>query len=326
MPKVSVIIPAYNSMNYLPETMASLFAQTFDDFEAIIVNDGSDDDIETWVAQNLKDRRVKLVSQDNQGAPVARNTGIANAKGEYIAFLDADDLWEATKLEKQVQILDQNPEVGLVYTWVTYINEQGTSSGRIVKNQVEGDVWVRIVQRNIIDCGSVPLVRHQCLETLGAFDPSLSSGQDWDLWIRIASDYQFAAIKEPLVYYRQHQNNKSKNYHKKIQNFQRIIEKAFQHAPYELLYLRNRSYGYINLCIAWKSLQSSDQDYKQASYFRRQALLHYPQLFFNIEYIRLSIAIMLMSCFGPGGYRKFLSLFYTMRRRANLILLNFTPN
>lgn len=318
MPKVSIIIPAYNSMTYLPETMASLFAQTFNDFEAIIVNDGSDDDIEIWVAQNLKDRRVKLVSQDNQGAPRARNTGIAYAQGEYIAFLDADDLWETTKLEKQVQILDQNPEVGLVYTWVTYINEQGKSSGRIVKNQVEGDVWPRVVQKNIIECGSVPLVRRQCFETVGVFDPFLSSGQDWDLWIRIASRYQFAAIKEPLVYYRQHQNNKSKNYHKTIQDFRCIIEKAFQNAPYELLYLRNRSYGYINLCIAWKSLQSSDCDYEQASYFRHQALLHYPQLLFDREYIRLSIALALMRWFGPDGYQKFLSLFYTVRRSANI--------
>lgn len=102
MPKVSVVIPAYNAMSYLPETVASVLNQTFEDYEVIVVNDGSKDDIKIWIAQ-LADTRIKLISQENQGLSGARNTGIAHAQGEYVAFLDADDLWAPTKLEKQVQ-------------------------------------------------------------------------------------------------------------------------------------------------------------------------------------------------------------------------------
>nr|WP_256498773.1 glycosyltransferase family A protein [Chroococcidiopsis sp. CCNUC1] len=119
MPKVSVIIPAYNAMKYLPATLGSLLSQTFDDFEAIVVNDGSFDETEKWVSQ-IEDPRVKLICQQNKGLAGARNTGINQATGEYIAFLDADDLWEPSKLEKQVAVLEENPEVGLVYTWGSF--------------------------------------------------------------------------------------------------------------------------------------------------------------------------------------------------------------
>ncbi len=129
-PKVSVVIPAYNAMTYLPETITSVLQQTYTDFEVVVVNDGSTDKIEEWIVQ-ISDPRIKLVSQANLGLAGARNTGIRESQGKYLAFLDADDLWEPTKLEKQVKILEKNPEVGLVYTWVTYIDETGQSTGRV---------------------------------------------------------------------------------------------------------------------------------------------------------------------------------------------------
>ena len=104
MPKVSVIIPTYNAMTYLPETVESVLRQTYSNFELLIIDDGSSDQTVQWVSQ-LVDSRVRLISQENQGASVARNTGIAHAQGEYVAFLDADDLWEPTKLEQQVRCL-----------------------------------------------------------------------------------------------------------------------------------------------------------------------------------------------------------------------------
>ncbi|MEH1816780.1 MAG: glycosyltransferase family A protein [Nostoc sp.] len=315
MPKVSVLIPAYNAMNYLPETLENVLSQTFSDFEVIVVNDGSSDEIEQWISQ-IKDPRVKLISQKNQGLAGARNTGITNAQGEYIAFLDADDLWEPTKLEKQLRVLEENPEVALVYTWVAFIDETGKPTGRIFKNQAEGDVWKKLTEHNIVESGSVGMVRRSCFETVGLFDCNLGSYlEDWDMWLRMASRYPFKVVKEPLVYYRQSSSSASRNWEAMARSFEIVIEKAFSAAPSELQYLKNRSYGSANLCLAWKALQSRAQDWESAASFRAKALAYYPWLCFSQEFVRLSIAITLLRQFGPDGYQRFLSYVYTLRQR-----------
>lgn len=316
MPKVSVVIPAYNAMNYLPETLENALSQTYDDFEVIVVNDGSSDETEQWVSQ-IKDSRVKLISQKNQGLAGARNTGIAHAKGEYIAFLDADDLWEPTKLEKQLRVLEENPEVGLVYTWVAYIDDKGESTGRVFKHQIEGDVWQKLTEHNIVESGSVAMVRRDCFENCGVFDRNLGSYvEDWDMWLRLATRYHFKVVQEPLVYYRQVATSASRNWEAMEQSFQLVIEKAFKSAPQELQYLKQQSYGFTKLCLAWKALQSIQKDYKKAIDFRKQALAYYPQLRFSKEYFRLSLAIAIMRWFGADGYKRFLALAYDLRRRT----------
>lgn len=314
MPKVSVIIPAYNVMKYLPETLETVFRQTFRDFEVVIVDDGSSDGIQDW-ANQVTDPRLKLICQQNRGATGARNTGIAHAQGDYIAFLDADDLWEPTKLAKQVTILDENAEVGLVYTWVALTDEQGKFTGRIFKSIAEGDVWCQLTERNLVECGSVAMIRRSCFETVGVFDCNLRSFvEDWDMWLRIASRYPFKLLKEPLVYYRQISTSGSRNWQAMEKSFQMVIEKAFDTAPSNLLYLKKRSYGNANLCLGWKSLQSVSKDYQQANHFLQQALAHYPQIRFSKEYLRLSLAIALMRWFGANGYQNFLSRIYALRR------------
>jgi len=320
MPKVSVIIPAYKAITYLPETMEDVLSQTFDNFEVIVVNDGSTDETEQWVSQ-IADSRVKLISQENRGLAGARNTGINHARGKFIAFLDADDLWEPTKLEKQVRILEENSEVGLVYTWVAYIDEQGKSTGRVFKNQAEGDVWKELIEHNIVECGSVAMVRRYCFETCGVFDRNLGSFvEDWDMWLRIASRYAFKVIKEPLVYYRQLPMSASRNWEAMEKSFHLVIEKAFASAPPELLYLKKQSYGAADICLAWKALQSHNKDYKKAAYFRNSAVARYPWLRFSKEYTRLNIAIALMRWLGADGYRKFLLLFHALRRRIFTVI------
>ncbi|MCX7595968.1 MAG: glycosyltransferase [Fischerella sp.] len=311
MPKVSVVIPAYNSMKYLPETLESVLQQSFTDFEVLIINDGSSDRIVQW-ASGLTDSRVKLISQKNQGVSVARNTGIAHAQGEYIAFLDADDFWHATKLEKQVRCLDDNQAVGLVHTWMAFVDSNGKSIGRVITSHAEGDVWKQLLESNQIACSSV-MVRRCCLETVGGFEPNLNFAEDWDLWIRISCHYPFAVIKEPLYYYRQVSNSLSKNLQVLEESCRFVIEKAFQSVPKELLFLKNHSYGYANLCLAWKALQSSDRDYKRAIYFCQRAIFYYPRLRYSREYIRLSLAIQVLQLFGSNGYSRLLKLAYSLR-------------
>lgn len=319
MPKVSVIIPAYNAMTYLPETLSSVLEQTFSNFEVLIVNDGSSDHIEEWASKLTP--RVQLIAQANQGPSAARNTGIAMAKGEYIAFVDADDLWEPTKLEKQVRCLDDNPTVGLVYNWTSIVDEQGKATGRVITSDAQGDVLRQILERNIIYCPSV-MVRRCCFDMVGLFEPDLRFNEDWEMWIRIASHYHFAVTKEPLVHYRQHPKNSSKNWKLMEEGYRLVIEKAFESVPSELEYLKNHSYGHANLSLAWKTLQSREKDYKLAIHFRDRAISYYPQLRFSKEYIRLSLAIALMRHFGAEGYSKVLKLAYTLRRHT-ISRLNF---
>lgn len=316
MPQVTVIIPAYNSMPCLIETIDSVLQQTFTDFEVIVINDGSSDDTATWVKQ-ISDRRVKLISQANQGASGARNTGIAHASGEYLAFLDADDLWHPTKLEKQVRCLEQDPAVGLVNTWTAFIDAAGKPTGRILTSHAEGEVWQHIAERNQIGCGSAPMVRHACFETVGVFDRNLTPVEDWDMWIRIATRYPFAVLKEPLTYYRQLPTSSSKNAKKMEQSFHLAIEKTFQSASPEQLYLKSCSYHHAYLCLAWKCLQAEDKDYRQARHYYAAAVASNPRLRYSVECVRLKLALTLIGWLGIDGYHKVLNIVYALRRHIS---------
>ncbi|MDM9381601.1 glycosyltransferase [Chlorogloeopsis sp. ULAP01] len=312
MPKVTVVIPAYNAMAFLPETLESVLRQTFTDFEILIVNDGSTDNILEW-ASELKDPRVKLITQPNQRVSAARNTGITNAQGKYIAFLDADDLWEPAKLEKQIRCLDEQPTVGLVYTWTLLVDKENNPTGRIFASHLEGKVWNKLLENDPISSGSSPLVRRSCFDTVGLFDRNLAYAPDLDMWVRIAYRYPIAVVKEPLVRYRQLPNSFSRNRQGMIKELRQVVEKAFASVPLEQLYLRNQCYASIFFGLAW--LAVDEGDYKKAIHLRQQAFLHYSQVFFSEKYLRLSLAIAMIRWFGANGYDGVRSLTHILRRR-----------
>ncbi|MBF2064474.1 MAG: glycosyltransferase family 2 protein [Calothrix sp. C42_A2020_038] len=301
MPKVSVIIPAYNAMRYLPQTLDSVLQQTFTDFEVIIVNDGSSDTILEW-APELRDSRVRLITQINQGVSAARNQGVANSTGEYIAFLDADDLWERTYLEKQVDYLDKHSNMGVVYTWTKLIDEFGNPIKRIFASHAEGMIWQELLGNDVISTGSSAMVRRHILEGVGGFDTQLAHAEDLELWLRIAQKYQFGVIKETLVSYRQHPYNVTKNRDKMMQGLSTVYEKAFATAPLDALYLRNQAYASLFLGFAWLAID--DEDIQTAIKYRKQAFLHYAQVCFDERYLRLSLAILMLRLFGHRGYDK----------------------
>ncbi|AFY92664.1 glycosyltransferase family 2 protein [Chamaesiphon minutus] len=311
MSKVSVVIPAYNALTYLPKTLDSVLQQTYTNFEVLIVNDGSTDEIAAWFT-TVKDDRVRLISQANQGLPGARNTGITAAKGAYIAFLDADDLWAPTKLEKQVQCLDAKPEVGLVYAWTLLIDRHGNSTRTVTAAQVEGNVWEKLLLGDVVGSGSAAMVRRSCFDRVGLFDPELTSIEDCDMWVRIAADYPFAVIKEVLVYYRQHPTSMSRDYDKMAQNSRLKIEKKFDRVPFELLYLRPRAYGHAFLWLAWK-IMSDGGAVDRANYYARQAVLHYPQLSYSAKFLRLKVVLILIRWFGADSYLRLKKLSYQLR-------------
>lgn len=313
MVKVSVIIPAYNAMQFLPNTIESVLQQTFGDYEVVIVDDGSMDEIAKWVPQ-IQDSRVKFFSQVNQGPAAARNLGLTKAQGEYIAFLDADDVWEPTKLEKQVQVLDQYPDVGLVYSWVGSIDSQGNVCHKVLNYSFEGDVWEKLIEHNIIECGSTPMLRHSCFETVGMFDPNVKYAQDWDMWLRTALKYPFKVIPQTLVYYRNHPSNRSKNWTIMEPSYHIIFEKIFALATPAQQRFKNFAYALAYLTIAWKMLQSPTKNYQQIASYRKRAVAYYPQLRYSLPYLRFNLAVFLVRWLGFDRYDKIRNLSHLLRR------------
>jgi glycosyltransferase involved in cell wall biosynthesis len=206
MASVSVIIPTYNRAAMLGDALESVLAQTYQDFEVIVVDDGSTDHTSRVV--DRYHRRVRYIRQENQGHAAAKNTGIATAGGRYIAFLDDDDVWLPRKLALQVDLLESNPDVGLVYA-AGYRVEGGERTLICTEAppfEPEGVVR-RLLKGNFLAICSV-LVRAQALNDAGAFDPAHGPCDDWDMWLRVASrGHRFGHVSQPVWEYRFHATN-----------------------------------------------------------------------------------------------------------------------
>ncbi len=210
-PKVSVFIPTYNYGHFLGEAMQSVLDQTFQDWELIIVDDGSTDNTAEVVA-SFKDPRIRYVYQQNRGNPAARNTALKLARGEYIACLDADDVWFPEKLEKQVAQLDGlPPTVGLVYSDLYLFNdEDGTIIRRFLQGRCppRGRVLTQLLpEESAFIHDTVALIRREVFDRVGFYDEGLLRYQDWEMWVRIANAYDVEALDEPLGRSRRHSNN-----------------------------------------------------------------------------------------------------------------------
>ena len=242
MPTISVVIPAYNAERTILNTVASVQQQTFSDFEIIVINDGSTHRT-LELLLSIEDERLLVFSYENGGLPVARNRGISKATGEFIAFLDADDLWTSDKLELQLTALQQHPEAGVAYSWTYYIDEQGKSLYPGIRLFYEGNVHAELLLRNFLLNGSNPLIRRQAIEAVGEFDPTLKSGEDWDFYLRLAANWSFVVVPKHQILYRQSSNSMSAKVKIMKEANLIVIERAFKAAPPELQYLRNKSFS-----------------------------------------------------------------------------------
>lgn len=207
---VSVIIPAYNAEPFIEATLASVLSQTYTNIEVLVVDDGSRDRTAELVqAVAEQDRRVSLLRSSNKGVAAARNLAIDNSSGEYIAPLDADDIWYPQNLHKQVDCFSRaGPDVGLVYAWSTCIDENGQLTGSYIASDVEGEACLSMVHSNFIGNASAPLIRRSCFDHVGGYDSryreyDAHGGEDHDLYMRIAEHYRFGVVREFLIGYRQ---------------------------------------------------------------------------------------------------------------------------
>lgn len=261
MPKVSVIIPSFNSGPFLEEAIESVATQTFSDLEIIVVDDGSTDDTRERVARSP--HKVTYLSQENRGLPAARNRGIEVSNGKYIALLDADDLWLPRKLEKQVTILDDRPDVGLVTTWVQFIASAGALLPEIRCTAAEEDALAQVLRASWV-VPSAAVITRECLDRCGLFDERFRSSQDYDLWIRIAlSGYHFAVVEEALTRYRLHGQNKSLiDFDHEADGVFSVLDKTFRNnaLPAAARQSRDAVYAHHRLYFAWENLRIGHTD------------------------------------------------------------------
>jgi len=224
---VSVIIPTYNYGKYLRESVGSALGQTCPPDEVIVVDDGSTDGTPEVMRTLLADARLRYIrNEKNQGVAHARNLGIRISRGDVIGFLDADDIWRRDKLQLQLPLF-QNPRVGVVYSLSEFFDQTGVVPHRHVR-VYRGQILHALMTHNIV-CASSAMVRRECFERVGLFDPSLPPAEDFDLWLRVAVEgYEFDYVNEPLVKRRVGHPSLSCNRERHFQSAARIFTKFFR--------------------------------------------------------------------------------------------------
>ncbi len=205
MPRVSAIIPTYNAPEFLMQAVESVLAQSYRDYELIVVDDGSGP--ETRAALEPCMDRIRYIRQENAGPSAARNSGIRESAGELIAFLDHDDLWLPGKLVAQVEFMDAHPEYKLSYHIVEYFGGDGKLDFPR-REGPQGDVLAALFRRIFLITLAV-MCRRECFEKAGYFDEKLRFAQDYELWLRMALHYHFGYLDKVLGRYRFHEGNLS---------------------------------------------------------------------------------------------------------------------
>ncbi|QKJ30434.1 glycosyltransferase [Mucilaginibacter mali] len=253
-PLISVIMPAFNAEKHMAESVETVINQTYQNWELIIVNDGSTDSTGAIAQQYaLADKRIKLINQQNKKLSAARNTGIKASTGDWIAFLDADDLWVTDKLEKQIDIINTNPDIGLVFSDGYIFNDgdmntdfpYGAVSGRFTGVQM----YKRLYQGNYVPILSV-LVKKTHLDKAGWQDEQFVACQDWDYWLRLAgNDVIFYGMPDRLFYYRRHGNNMSNDSNLMDLEKSVVFVKNFNRELFDAPALKNlKSFLNITIC------------------------------------------------------------------------------
>lgn len=261
---VSVIIPNYNYANYLREAIDSVLAQTYQNIEIIVVDDGSKDDSKKILESYGE--KITAIFQANQGVSAARNNGILASKGEFVAFLDADDVWFKRKIELQIEKFSTNKTLGLVHVGVEDIDAQGKVIGTHL-NGLAGEVSHELLRFNkavILGGGSGIMIPRKILDEIGNFDLRLSTSADWDVFYQVSSRYQVGFIDEVLLKYRVHGANMHGNVERMEREMMLGFEKAFAGKP-SVSY--RECYGNLYKVLAGSYLHT-----KKYKHFMRQTI------------------------------------------------------
>jgi glycosyltransferase involved in cell wall biosynthesis len=201
-PLVSVVLPVHDGERFLAEAVDSILGQTLGDLELVVVDDGSTDATRSILAR-YDDPRLRVVAQPHRGLVAALGAGIAETGAAYLARMDADDVSEPSRLERQLELLERRPRVGMAATWVAVVDEQGRELGRRVLPPAHDDLARRLLLRNPFQHGSV-LIRRAAFDAAGGYRDDYGANEDYDLWRRLARSWELACVPEVLYRYRVH--------------------------------------------------------------------------------------------------------------------------
>lgn len=326
-PKISVIIPVFNGEKTIENTIKSVLSQTVTDFELIIINDGSTDGT-LEIIQNLTDARLKVFSYPHANQATSRNRGLEKATSEYIAFLDADDLWTPDKLESQMDALERCPNAALAYSWTNCIDESDQFLHSGTRANFSGNVYQNLLLADFISNGSNALVRKRALDEVGNFNVLLPSAEDWDLWLRLASRYPFVVVPKPQVLYRQSCRSSSSNLVKQESAMLKVIEKAFNDAPDAFKPLQSISLGNTYKYLMFKSLQAQPSPTMALTtiQFLKTAIHHDPSLLKRKVLIKIGLKIAMMMLLPSSMCEKLLMNLQGMLNTDTLLgYIQLTP-
>jgi glycosyltransferase involved in cell wall biosynthesis len=276
MSRVSVIIPTYNQGNYLRQAIQSVLAQSYADFEVIVVDDGSTDNTSAVVG-DLSDPRLRYARQANGGLSSARNTGIRNATGSFLSYLDSDDLFLPEKLRLLVALLEENPNLGLVAGQAVLIDETGQSLGEVFDKGLPEDSS-QLLLGNPLHVGSV-LLRREWQERAGFFDEGLRSYEDWDMWLRLArAGCPMASVSQPVSLYRFHAAQMTRIGDQMTQATFSVLEKIYREPalPEKWESMRDDAYSRAYLRAAAQAYTA--KEFSRATAYMREAVRLSPEL------------------------------------------------
>lgn len=281
-PLVSVIVTTYNgaTRGYLDKAINSVLSQTYPNFEIIIVNDGSSDGTKDICSKYFADSRVKYFEQENKGISAARNTGIRGSRGDYICFLDDDDVYKREKLNTQVRFFQNHPDkqAGMVYHSIDIIDGQGSIIGE-QSHQADGRIFEKLFFENLVDGTCSVMIKKEVFDKIGMFREEMISDEDNEMWMRIAKHYPVYSFPERLSQVRIHPRGRLMNHEKRMEFYQlmtfyymlkdvsnidenRVYNNLYQRFSIKHFYLKNffecrkyykfaSAYGKTSLKLKW---------------------------------------------------------------------------
>lgn len=240
----SIVIPLYNKEISISNTIQSIFNQTCQNFEIVVINDGSTDS-SAEIVECLKDSRIRLINQSNQGVSAARNRGIKESKYEWILFLDGDDLWKPNHLEEISNMMDKFPNEKVYVTSMYYSdNRFSINHGHKKEVFIVENYFKEIIRKNIVWTGCVA-INKECFKEVGCFNTLLSRGEDLDLWSRLAKDYSIVKSSEITVIYRLEAENRTDNHVDVERTYVYYFALSECMCPYEYMYNKNEILRYL---------------------------------------------------------------------------------